>query len=230
MFVPRIVFMLAAAAGLVTAAPASAQFFMKPVDLRGEPVTGSEPGITGPMLPDASPVELRAALLWNLRAALNVAALQCQFEPTLLTLSNYNAILRDHESELKSAYMTLEKYFIRQAKNNKKTGQTELDRYGTRVYSGFSTVSAQLTFCVAAGRIGHDALFVKPGSLGDLALARMRELRNSLTPWNEQRWHHGQFRPITLNQPLPPFLNEKCWKKSVYLVKKCGPIKVPPAL
>lgn len=227
---PRIVFMLAAAAGLVSAAPASAQFFMKPVDLSGERVTGIEPGITGPALPDATPAELRAALLWNLRAALNVAALQCQFEPTLLTLNNYNAILRDHEAELKGAYVTLEKYFIRMAKNNKKAGLTDFDRFNTRVYSGFSTVSAQLTFCAAAGRIGHDALFAKPGTLGELAHDRMRELRNSLTPWDEQRWHHGQYRPIAARLPMPPFENELCWKKEVYDRKKCGPIKILPEM
>lgn len=231
MSVSRIVFILAAAAGLLPSAPASAQFFMKPVDLRGERVTGIEPGMTGPALPGATPVELRSALVWNLRAALNVAALQCQFEPSLLTLSNYNAILSDHKKELAVSYQTLEKYFTRIAKNNKKVGQNELDRYGTRVYSGFSTVSAQYTFCVAAGRIGHDALFIKPGTLGDLAEARMRELRNSLTPWDEQRWHGGgQFRPVTAQQPMPPFENEQCWKNTEYLVKKCGPIKVPPAL
>ena len=230
MSVSRIVCILAAAAGFVSAAPASAQFFMKPVDLRGERVTGIETGMTGPALPGATPAELRAALLWNLRAALNVAALQCQFEPSLLTLSNYNAILVDHKTELRVAYQTLEKYFIRTAKNNKKLGQNELDRYGTRVYSGFSTVSAQLTFCAAAGRIGHDALFIKPGTLGDLAENRMRELRNSLTPWDEQRWYGGQFRPIGSHQPLPPFSDEKCWKKDVYEVKKCGPIKTPPQL
>jgi hypothetical protein len=61
-------------------------------------VTGEEPGMTGPALPDATAPELRAALVWNLRAALNVAALQCQFEPTLMTLGNYNAFLKDHES------------------------------------------------------------------------------------------------------------------------------------
>lgn len=231
MFVPRIVFILAATAGLVSATPASAQFFMKVVDLSGERVTGVEPGITGPALPDATPAELRAALLWNLRAALNVAALQCQFEPTLLTLNNYNAILRDHVVELRNAYTMLEKYFIRMAKNNKKAGQSDLDRFNTRVYSGFSTVSAQLTFCAVAGRIGHDALFAKPGTLGDLAHARMRELRNSLTPWGEQRWHGGgQYRPIAARLPMPPFTDEKCWKKEVYVPKKCGPIKILPEM
>ena len=230
MLVPRIIFTVAAAAAVFTAAPASAQFFMKPADLRGAPVTGTEPGISGPALPEATPAELRAALLWNLRAALNVAALQCQFEPTLLTLGNYNAILRDHETELRAAYATLEKYFIRVAKNNKRAGQTELDRFGTRVYSGFSTVSAQLTFCAAAGSIGHQALFAKPGTLGELAQSRMRELRNSLVAWDEQQWHNRQFRPISAQQPMPPFFDEKCWKKETYVVKKCGPIAIPPAL
>ena len=204
MSVSRIMlFMLAAAAGLVSAAPASAQFYMKPVELRGDPVRGDEPGMTGPALPGATPAELRAALVWNLRAALNVAALQCQFEPTLLTLGNYNSILRDHKTELRAAYATLEKYFIRMAKNNAKVGQTELDRFGTRVYSGFSTISAQYTFCVAAGRIGHDAIFAKPGTLGDLAEGRMQELRKSLKPWGEQRWNGGEFRPVVARMPMP---------------------------
>jgi len=223
MLFPRIVFALATAASLLVAAPASAQFFMKPIDLSGERVTGIEPGIVGPALPQASPVELRAALVWNLRAALNVAALQCQFEPTLLTLTNYNAILRDHAGELKTSYATLEKYFIRVSNNNKKTGQTELDRFGTRVYSGFSTVSAQLTFCASAGSIGHQALFLKPGTLGDLAEQRMRELRKSLVPWGEQQFHGARLGPNTVRQPMPPFANRQCWKNDEYVAKKCGP-------
>lgn len=228
MLVPRIVFALAMVAGMVVSSPASAQFFMKPMDLSGERVTGREPGIVGPALPEASPVELRAALVWNLRAALNVAALQCQFEPTLLTLTNYNAILRDHESELKTSYATLEKYFTRQAKNNKKVGQTELDRFGTRVYSGFSTVSAQLTFCSAASSIGQQAVFAKPGALGEVAEARMHELRKSLTPWGEQQFWGMQLSPVSVRERFPPFANEQCWKKGEYVEKKCGPFPVLP--
>src|ERR1044072_4545131 len=210
MLVPRIVLGLAMAAGMLVSAPASAQFFMKPVDLHGERVTGAEPGIVGPALPGASPTELRAALVWNLRAALNVAALQCQFEPPLLTLTNYNAILRDHEAELKTSYATLEKYFTRQAKNNKAAGQTELARFGTRVYSGFSTVSAQLTFCAVASSIGHQAVFAKPGALGDVAENRMRELRKSLTPWGEQQFWGMQLSPVTVRERFPPFADPKC--------------------
>ncbi|NML06102.1 hypothetical protein HHL13_09985 [Sphingomonas sp. G-3-2-10] len=224
MLVRRIVFAMAMSAGLMAAAPASAQFFMKPVDLSSERATGGEPGMVGPALPGATPEELRAAMVWNLRAALNVAALQCQFEPTLLTLDNYNAILRDHSKELASAYATLEKYFVRVAKNNKKAGQTELDRFGTRVYSGFSTVSAQLSFCSVASDIGHDALFLKPGSFGELAHDRMRELRRSLTPWGEQQFNSKHARPLYHTYRLPDFANVKCWKKDQWVAKKCGPV------
>ena len=42
MLVPRIVFALAMAAGVMVSSPASAQFFMKPMDLHGERVTGAE--------------------------------------------------------------------------------------------------------------------------------------------------------------------------------------------
>lgn len=223
MLFPRIVSMLAVSAGLVAAAPASAQFFMKPANLAGARVTGAEPGMTGPALPGANAEELRAALVWNLRAALNVAALQCQFEPTLLTLGNYNAILDDHEVELRESYSTLEKYFVK-ANKTKKAGQTELDKFGTRVYSGFSTVSGQLSFCQTAAAIGHDALFARRGTFGDLAQDRMRELRSSLASWGEQFRRTIDYRGLTY--AMPPFGNDKCWRKGSYQAKKCGALRV----
>lgn len=221
MFVPRIVITLVAAAGFFGAAPASAQFFFKSADLSGPSVTGSEPGITGPELPQASPEELRAALVWNLRAALNVAALQCQFEPTLLTLNNYNALLTDHNHELKSSYDMLERYFVRNA-SNRREGVTELDKFGTRVYSGFSTVSAQLTFCQTAASIAHDAIYTKAGNLGDLAKSRMRELRNSLVPFGEQAFPPHQGASIPMPR-MPEFANNRCWKRNgEYNDRRCG--------
>ena len=224
MLFPRIVSMLAVSAGLLAAAPASAQFFLKSANLAGARVTGAEPGMTGPALPDATAEELRAALVWNLRAALNVAALQCQFEPTLLTLGNYNAILDDHEVELRESYQTLEKYFVK-ANKTKKAGQTELDKFGTRVYSGFSTVSGQLSFCQTAAAIGHEALFARRGTFGDLAQERMRELRASLASWGEQFRRTINYQGL-YSTPLPPFGNDKCWRKGSYQVKKCGALRV----
>jgi hypothetical protein len=224
MLVPRILWGLVAATGLFAAAPASAQFFLKSAQLAGAPVTGEEPGMTGPALPGATPVELRAALVWNLRAALNVAALQCQFEPTLLTLDYYNAVLKDHAVELRTSYDTLEKYFVRTMKTQK-VGQTELDKFGTRVYSGFSTVGGQLSFCQTAASIGLDALFASRGTFGEVAQARMRELRASLRSWGEQ--YRPQRRPAFMSAALPPFSNKKCWKRGVYQASRCGALQYP---
>jgi phage-related protein len=186
---------------------ASAAFFWKAPDLRGEPVTGAEPGVlTGP-LTGANPDELRAALLWNLRSGLNVAALQCQFAPTLLTRNQYNAMLDNHRDELGKAYQTLTNYFKR---TDKKNWQTKLDQYGTRTYSSFSTVLGQYTFCQAAGSIGQEAIFAPKGQLHQVASRRMRELRKSLALAGEQQF---VFWVPPQQARLVP-LEERCWKKN----------------
>lgn len=220
MSVVRTLVLAAAAALTVAATPASAQFFLKPVDTAGPRVTGEEAGVAGQALPGATPAELRAAVLWNLRSGLNVAALQCQFEPTLLTLHNYNALLFDHADELKQSYDTLGKYFIRTA-GSTKAGQTALDQFGTRVYSSFSTVSAQLGFCQAANEIGQEAIFVPRGYLGEFAEMRMRKMRNALVVYGEQQFSRAipyYVRPVRLYQ----FENKKCWRKGLWQTKRCG--------
>lgn len=216
----RFPMVITAALAMFAAAPAHAQFFLKSPDLRGAPVTGIEPEIVGQLLPGATPDEYRAALVWNMRAALNVAALQCSFSPLLMTADNYRAMLRDHEGELKKSYQTLEGYFKRTAANAKQ-GQQELDRFGTRIYSGFSTVSAQLIFCQTAGSIGQDAAFTPTGKLFTVAERRMRELRASLVPWGEQQFPSGNRLPdISIPQA---FGNPRCWKRDNWDSRRCGP-------
>lgn len=205
-----------AAALLTAAAPASAQFFLKSKDLAGAPVMGDEPGVGQP-LPGATPAEIEAGLVWNMRAALNVAALQCQFEPTMLTVSNYNAILTDHKAELKKSFDTLTKYFVRVNKSAK-AGQAALDQFGTRTYSGYATVAAQLNFCETANSIGRDAVFQPRGKFSDIARQRMRELRNSLVPWGDQATTYSVFPRVSL-----PRVDAICWsKKGEWVEKKCG--------
>ena len=209
---------------LTAAAPASAQFFLKSKNMTGTAVRGDEPGI-GQSLPGATNDELRASVIWNMRAALNVAALQCQFEPTLLTVPNYNSILKDHDKELTGSFTTLGKYFTRTAKT-KAGGQTSLDQFGTRTYSSFATVAAQRGFCETASAIGRDAVFTPRGKFGDLALLRMRELRNSLIPFGEQQFP----RSLTIDTPSYPRLDPICWnKKGEWQDKKCGALNWPPA-
>lgn len=210
----------ALAAGVMMASPASAQFFLQSRDLSDKPVKGAEAGIVQP-LPGATEAEERAGLVWTLRAALNVAALQCQFEPTLVTVDNYNAMLKDHSTELKSSFDALNKYFTRTTKT-KAAGQTALDQFGTRTYSSVTAVYSQLNFCQTAASIGRDAVFAPRGGFGDLAELRMRELRNAIAkPWGEQKFP----RYIGID-PYPvamPRLDPICWdKKMRWQTKKCG--------
>ena len=202
------------AAALLTPTIADAAFFWKAPDLRGEPVLGGEPGILTGTLAGATPDELRAALVWNLRSGLNVAALQCQFEPTLLTRSQYNVLLDNHREELGKAYHVLSNYFKR---TDKKAGQTKLDQYGTRTYSSFSTVLGQYTFCETASSVGRQAIFAPRGQLYRVAETRMRELRKSLALGGEQQFIFW----IPPYQPLLPSFDEKCWKKGE-LSTSCG--------
>jgi hypothetical protein len=213
-------------AATMGAAPVEAQFYLQPKDFTGTPVKGDEPGVALP-LAGATPAERRAGLVWTMRAALNVAALQCQFEPTLITVRSYNGILLDHGTELKGAFDTLNKYFLRTAKT-KKLAQTQLDQYGTRTYSSFATVAAQRNFCETAHLIARDAVFTPRGKFGDLAEARMRELRNSLTPHGEQLF--PRYLSLSLAPTPVPRLEAVCWnKKGEWQPKKCGTQTWPPA-
>ncbi len=172
---------LAAAAGVsALSSGASAQLFLNAPTFQGGAIEANDP-LVGLALPDATPAEYRAHLIWNLRSGLNVAALQCQFSPTLRTVANYNAFLAHHSSELASAYSALEGYFRR--RSGPRNGPREFDQYSTQTYNNFSTLQAQLGFCQTAAGIGRDALLTRKGQLGQLATARMRELRSSLTAY-----------------------------------------------
>lgn len=214
---PRLIgSLLCAAIAFGQAAPASATYlyWIKP-DFSGTPVTGVEPGLGLP-LPNATPKELGANLLWNMRAGLNVAALQCQFSPSLMTVRNYNELLRHHGAELASAYSAISGYFKR---TGGKGWQKALDQYTTRTYNGFSTLHAQIGFCETAGLIGRDALSRRKGDLYLTAQQRMREFRNSLVPARDPVFAY-QF--VIGPRTLPPF-DERCWdRKNRYLEKRCG--------
>lgn len=205
---------LLAGAMLTVANPASAQLFWQPVDLSTPPITGAEPN--SPInLPGATPAELRAGLLWHLRASLNVAALQCDFEPTLLTTSNYNAMLAHHDVELGAAFKTLGDYFRRV--HGAGPGQKQFDQYGTRTYSSYSTVQAQTAFCQVAGKVGRDAIFAPRGSLYVVAQNNLGELRNALVAQNDRVYGNPGYGFVASLPPLDP----KCWKKGV-MTAKCA--------
>lgn len=168
----------AVAAGLAASSPANAQIYLYDPVFPSSPIEPNDP-LVGISLPNATPAEYRAHLLWNLRSGLNVAALQCQFSPSLRAVDNYNALLAHHSRELATAYQALEGYFRR---IHGRTGPRMFDEYSTQTYNNFSTFQAQLGFCQTASRIAREALARRKGELHQVATARMRELRGSLTP------------------------------------------------
>lgn len=202
-FVNAIAVLIATAAAM----PASAQIFWKSPDYTGAPVTLDEPGM-GVALPGATPAEQRANLVWQLRAGLNVAALQCQRFPTLLLRDIYGGVLINHKEELAKTYATLTNYF-RRVEKTPKAGQQALDRYGTKTYIGMSTVQGILGFCETSSRVGRSALYAPRGALDIVAMERLRELRNSLLPGREQQFTIGH-NPPTMTFPS---LAKQCWRK-----------------
>ena len=125
--------------------------------------------------------DIAADQLWRVRAALNVAALQCQFSPFLGTVDLYNNILRQHDRELKNAYKRLTSRFQRAP-----SGLAAFDRYNTRTYNGFSTLDAQEQFCDTAALVGREALRQPLGRFSDFAAQALPRLQASLTP--AARW------------------------------------------
>lgn len=208
---------LAAAGGamLAIAQAAPAQMFLNDPDFKGGPIDAGDP-LVGLPVPGATPAEQRARLLWNLRAGLNVAALQCQFSPYLRAVDNYNALLAHHSGELADAYSALNAYFKRV--HGAREGQKKFDDYTTMTYNNFSTLQAQYGFCQTAASIAKESLTRPKGEFHLVAGARMRELRNSLVP------HYDRiaiYNPHTIGQVSFPPLRAECWNRRNELRDRC---------
>ena len=196
---------------LASASAAQAQIYWEPPKLGGKPMTANEPGF-GVVLPDATPTETKAALVWSLRSGLNVAALQCGFDSNLRTESNYNAIINDHKAELTSSFNILMAYFRRTAKSVP-AGQKAFDTYGGRLYSSFSAVQGQLQFCTAASSLGKRTLAAKPGTLAMVAQDHLRSLYNGINAKEGDQFYR---RPWLATKPSSPNWDPKCWKADAY--------------
>ena len=205
------------ALGVAAPQAASAQLFVNEPDLKAAPIEGNDP-LVGLPVPGASPAEYRAHLLWNLRAGLNVAALQCQFAPYLRAVDNYNSLLAHHAEELATAYTAMNDYFKR-VQGNPAKGQKAFDDYTTITYNNWSTFQAQFGFCQTAASIAKEALTQPKGQLGAVAQKRMRELRNALTPAVDRTL---SYTPYQIRMPAMPELREECFDKKNRLRKRCG--------
>jgi hypothetical protein len=210
-----IAMLIAGASVIVMPAQATAQVFIRAPDYSGARVTGSEPGIVLP-LPGATAEEYSAALLWTLRAGLNVAALQCQALPLVNAVDNYNALLLNHGAEIRPAYLKLQDYFKRT--QGPVAGMKAFDAFNTRTYNGFSSLYALAGFCHAAASIGRDVMFAPRGGLLSVAQNRMQEFRNSLVPATDRFWIA---RPLYLAPQRVADFPDNCYDRKHELKKRC---------
>lgn len=187
---------LAAAASAALPGTAQAQLFYMPPAFAVGPVEPGEQLVSAP-LTNPTAAETRAALIWNLRSGLNVAALRCQFSKYLRSVDNYNAVLDHHSEELAQAYQILGNHF-RRIGGNPREGQRRLDAWSTLTYNNYSTIAGQASFCQTAGNIGKDALTRRKGEFHELARDRMRELRNSLAGGADRIYTVAALRPLPL--------------------------------
>jgi hypothetical protein len=144
------------------------------------PKPPTTPGIMVPkavVLIRPTPAEARAHAVWTLRAALNVAALQCQYSPFLRTVDNYNQMLKKHGDELTAAQAAVQGHFTRTVK---KGGAAAFDRYNTRSYNSFSTLDAQYNFCWSAGQAGLTLRAANAGEMARIAETAVPALRDAL--------------------------------------------------
>lgn len=172
-------------AGATTAAPRKGKHPVKRPTGKTvvKPVAPQPPITPGIMVPKAvllnkpTSVEARAHAVWTLRAALNVAALQCQYSPFLRAVDNYNQMLKKHGDDLTSAQAMMISHFGRTVKGG---GMAAFDRYNTRSYNSFSTLDAQYNFCWAAGQAGLALRAADPGQMGLVAETAVPALRAAL--------------------------------------------------
>jgi hypothetical protein len=129
------------------------------------------------MLRTTTPVEARANAVWNLRAALNIAALQCQYLPQLGTVQIYNTMLRQHAAELDRARLTMIGHFKRY---DGARAQNSFDQYTTKTYNSYSTLDAQKAFCEATAKAGKEVLELPTGGLSEAATRLVPDIRFAL--------------------------------------------------
>ena len=111
--------------------------------------------------------------VWNFRAGLNVAALNCldaRYQPIL---DGYTAMLSDHEQRLLTVNRELDRQY--RAEHGGRTTR-EREAYMTQVYNYFALPPAKTYFCDAALQVAQSALQSPPEDLDAFALTNVQHL------------------------------------------------------
>lgn len=163
----------AACAATLTAAPAAAQYMQQepqapgfaapnlrlpPRDAQGGYVTPNR-DLTG------------HSAFWNLRIALNVAAIGCRHVGSLQLVADYNNIIARHGGLIRSAEGAV----------IARTGVAARDKTSTKLFNYFAQPPAQKQFCPAAGSVAQRVSGMSANEIVEKAPAMLAELDQPFT-------------------------------------------------
>jgi hypothetical protein len=138
-----------------------------------------------------------AQTTWNLRSALNVAALNCQEPEYTGLVDNYGAFLKRNAKQLSTTNRALTSEF---RERYGATYRDQQDTYMTQVYNYFALPPAKNEFCDVSFAISNEALQVVPADLETFAATALpriegvfedffrsyEQYRVNLQAWNSQ--------------------------------------------
>lgn len=115
-----------------------------------------------------------AQTTWNLRSALNVAALNCVDPRHAGILDNYKVFLTRFERPLRTTSGKILEEF--RAKYGRNQGQSQFDGYMTQVYNYFALPPALDQFCDAALQVSAESTIVATADLESFATRALPQL------------------------------------------------------
>lgn len=111
--------------------------------------------------------------LWNLRIALNVAALNCRDANNQLLISNYSTFLQRNRVAIAAS----ERWVIRdQANKSGSNGISARDSLSTRLYNYFAQPPVLREFCPVAFAISNEAATALPAQILPFASTKIVEI------------------------------------------------------
>lgn len=162
---------------------------------RPTPPLGAAPNLAIPPLgPDGARTTVNsnlstAQVIWNLRSAYNVAALNCMDPQYAPILSGYGSFLQTHKKTLNTVNKDLDKIF--RENFGPKVYIRERETYQTQVYNYFALPPVTPSFCNAALQVSNELLTVPEGQLETYAMGGLTKFD---TPFREFFNSYDQYR------------------------------------
>ena len=188
---------------------------------RPTPPDGSAPNL---VIPEADADGTRESVnrkisvnqvVWNLRSAYTVAALDCRDPHNAGILPRYRMFLTRNAKALKSVYDRMDREFRDRFGRG---GEMLRDDYLTTLYNHYALPPTKAAFCDAVDQVLQDGENVAPEDVGTFAqakvpviekvfddfYARYDQYRNALAAWEEKYGHVGRVRVEQMAQEPPP--------------------------